>query len=301
MRQTVNVTSIMENMIEVNPGVATLLALFGVVLVALLFWFIRYRSQQAQGQQRRPARTVAHSKQDHPEDPSEHNERKELEEPEEPDYRSLAETTREQLVEAQLRSLRSQISPHFIYNSLNAIAALIPTDPVRARDLVIDFADFTRYSLRTEQDFTTLEEELAAVERYVLLEKARFGDRINVQLVIAPEVLGLDIPFLSVQPLVENAVRHGIGPHGGVGQVELKARDEGTHAVISVEDTGIGADPVYMARVLHGEVEGSHIGLRNVDLRLRQAYGANNGLHIETEKDAGMQVSMRVPKFRGGT
>ena len=90
------------------------------------------------------------------------------------DYRELAELTRQQLVEAELRTLRAQISPHFIYNSLNAIAATIPADPVRARELVIDFADFTRYSLRAEGDFTTLEEELSAVEGYVLLEKARF-------------------------------------------------------------------------------------------------------------------------------
>src|SRR5690625_7839828 len=76
----------------------------------------------------------------------------------EPDYQQLVQLTREQLIEAQLRSLRSQISPHFIYNSLNAIAGLIPTDPSRARELLVDFADFTRYSLCTEGDFTTLEE-----------------------------------------------------------------------------------------------------------------------------------------------
>src|SRR5699024_10936762 len=100
----------------------------------------------------------------------------------EPDYQQLVQLTREQLIEAQLRSLRSQISPHFIYNSLHAIAGLIPTDPARARELLIDFADFTRYSLGTEGDFTTLEDELTAVERYVVLEKARFGSRLQVSL-----------------------------------------------------------------------------------------------------------------------
>src|SRR5699024_12662102 len=120
------------------------------------------------------------------------------------------ELTREQLIEAQLRSLRAQISPHFIYNSLNAIAGLIPVDPTRARELLVDFADFIRYSLGTEGDFTTLGEELTAVERYVVLEQARFGERLQVSLDIAPVLLGLQIPFLSVQPLVDNALRHGV-------------------------------------------------------------------------------------------
>ncbi|MBO0595642.1 histidine kinase [Nesterenkonia sp. E16_7] len=208
------------------------------------------------------------------------------------------ESLRRQLVEAELRSLRAQISPHFIYNSLNAIAATIPTDPVRARELVLDFADFTRYSLRAEGEFTTLREELAAVESYVLLEKARFGDRIQVKLQIAPEVLGVRIPFLAVQPLVENAVRHGMDSEAGSGTVWLRAADTATHAEISVEDDGQGADPEAMRQVLHGEAGNAHIGVRNVDLRLRQAYGGAAGLVVETAPGAGMKVSMRVPKFQ---
>lgn len=214
------------------------------------------------------------------------------------DYRELAELTRRQLVEAELRTLRAQISPHFIYNSLNTIAAIIPADPARARELVIDFADFTRYSLRAEGDFTTLEEELTAVERYVMLEKARFEDRVDVHLKIAPEVLSLRIPFLAVQPLVENAVRHGADSASGQAHVRLIAQEEGTHAVIIVEDDGPGADTAHLEHVLAGAEGSSHIGLRNVDLRLRQAYGGENGLRIETAPGAGMRVSMRVPKFQ---
>ena len=221
-----------------------------------------------------------------------------VDQPEEPDYQQLVELTREQLIDAQLRSLRAQISPHFIYNSLNAIAGLIPSDPVRARELLVDFADFTRYSLGTEGDYTTLEDELGAVERYVLLEKARFGERLQVSLDIAPEVLGLKIPFLSVQPLVENAVRHGMYNSQGEGHVFVRAKDADTYAEISIEDDGVGADPEFMATVMRGEADGSHVGLRNVDLRLRQAYGAGHGLEIETAQDAGMNVSMRIPKFK---
>ena len=127
-------------------------------------------------------------------------------------------------MEAEVRALRAQISPHFIYNSLNAIASFINTDPARARELVVEFADFTRYSFRRHGDFTTLAEELRCIDRYLLLERARFGDRVQVSLRIAPEVLSTVIPFLSLQPLVENAVRHGLeakegaGPHHHHGQ-----------------------------------------------------------------------------------
>src|SRR5690625_4855018 len=167
------------------------------------------------------------------------------------------ELTREQLIEAQLRSLRAQISPHFIYNSLNAIAALRPVAPSCARELFVGFADFILYSLGTEGDFTTREDELTAVERYVILEKARFGERLQVSLDIAPEVLGLQIPFLSVQPLFENAVRHGMYDSHDDGHVFVRAKDVDTYAEISVEDGGVGADPEFMAKLMRGEVDGA--------------------------------------------
>ena len=126
-------------------------------------------------------------------------------------------------MEAEVRALRAQISPHFIYNSLNAIASFINTDPERARELVVEFADFTRYSFRRHGDFTTLAEELRCIDRYLLLERARFGDRLQVSLRIAPEVLSTVIPFLSLQPLVENAVRHGLEAKDGPGTVTITA------------------------------------------------------------------------------
>ncbi|QRQ79574.1 sensor histidine kinase [Glutamicibacter protophormiae] len=201
------------------------------------------------------------------------------------------------LLEAQMRALRAQISPHFIYNSLNAIASFINTDPARARELVIEFADFTRYSFRRRGEFTTLAEELEAIDRYLLLEKARFGDRIRVSLQIAPEVLPTKIPFLSLQPLVENAVRHGLEarPDGGV--ISITATEDGMHAVISVEDDGVGMDPEQLASVLAGTTVNMHVGLRNVDVRLRQLYGNSNGLIIDTAPGAGTQITLRIPKF----
>jgi two-component system LytT family sensor kinase len=99
------------------------------------------------------------------------------------------DASRAALAEAELRALRAQISPHFIYNALNAIASFINTDPSKARELVLEFADFTRYSFRRHGDFTTLAEELRSIHSYLLLERARFGDRLEVTLQIAPETL----------------------------------------------------------------------------------------------------------------
>jgi two-component system LytT family sensor kinase len=206
------------------------------------------------------------------------------------------DSSRRLLAEAEVRALRAQISPHFIYNSLNAIASFITTDPARARDLVVEFADFTRYSFRRHGDFTTVAEELRSIDRYLLLERARFGDRLKVTLEIGPEVLSTVIPFLSLQPLVENAVRHGLGSKDGVGTISITAHDAGPFAEVTVEDDGVGIEPEHLRSVLAGHTEGVHVGLRNVDLRLRQVYGDDHGLIIDTAPGAGTLITLRVPK-----
>ncbi|MFC8302159.1 histidine kinase [Specibacter sp. NPDC057265] len=209
-------------------------------------------------------------------------------------------SSRSLLAEAEVRALRAQISPHFIYNSLNAIASFINTDPARARDLVVEFADFTRYSFRRHGDFTTLAEELRCIDRYLLLENARFGDRLQVSLQIAPEVLSTVIPFLSLQPLVENAVRHGLEAKVGAGLVQITARDLGAYAQVTIEDDGVGMDPQQLELVLAGKHDGVHVGLRNVDARLRQVYGDDHGLTIDTGVGRGMLITMTIPKNQPG-
>jgi two-component system LytT family sensor kinase len=206
------------------------------------------------------------------------------------------DASRTLLMEAEVRALRAQISPHFIYNSLNAIASFINTDPARARELVVEFADFTRYSFRRHGDFTTLAEELRCIDRYLLLERARFGDRVQVSLQIAPEVLGTVIPFLSLQPLVENAVRHGLEAKEGPGHISITAHDSGAFAEVTIEDDGVGMDPARLQSMLAGHTDGDHVGLRNVDARLRQVYGDAHGLVIETAPGEGTLITMRVPK-----
>ncbi|WP_026553300.1 histidine kinase [Arthrobacter sp. H20] len=206
------------------------------------------------------------------------------------------DSSRTLLMEAEVRALRAQISPHFIYNSLNAIASFINTDPARARELVVEFADFTRYSFRRHGDFTTVAEELQSIDRYLLLERARFGERLKVSLEIGPEVLSTVIPFLSLQPLVENAVRHGLESTDGVGHITITAHDAGAFAEVTIEDDGVGIDPDHLRLVLAGHTEGVHVGLRNVDQRLRQVYGEDHGLMIDTAVGAGTMITLRIPK-----
>ena len=210
------------------------------------------------------------------------------------------DASRTRLMEAEVRALRAQISPHFIYNSLGAIASFVRTDPDRARELLLEFADFTRYSFRRHGEYTTLAEELRSVERYLLLEQARFGDRLKVTLSVAPEVLPVAVPFLCIQPLVENAVRHGLANVEGSGHVRIVALDRGQECVIEVEDDGVGEDPDKVRRALAGDAALDSVGLGNVDSRLRNTFGDDYGLVVETAPGAGTKVIVRVPKFAPG-
>ncbi|WP_069465210.1 histidine kinase, partial [Actinacidiphila rubida] len=208
--------------------------------------------------------------------------------------------SRTRMVEAELRALRAQISPHFVYNSLTAIASFVRTDPDQARELLLEFAELTRYSLRRHGQFSTLAEELRSVDRYLRLERARFGARLQVDLLIAPEVLPVAVPFLCLQPIVENAVRHGLGPKPTPGRVTIRAVDAGAECRISVEDDGVGMDPEEVRVQLAGEGDGDSLGLGNVDERLRAVFGDEYGLVVETAPGAGTKVNVRVPKYRNG-
>ncbi|MEV5358232.1 sensor histidine kinase [Streptomyces sp. NPDC086081] len=212
--------------------------------------------------------------------------------------------SRTRLIEAEIKALRAQISPHFIFNSLAVIASFVRTDPERARELLLEFADFTRYSFRRHGDFTTLADELHAIDHYLALVRARFGDRLSVTLQIAPEVLPVALPFLCLQPLVENAVKHGLegkAVPSGKCHIQITAQDAGAEALVVIEDDGAGMDPGLLRRILAREASPSGgIGLSNVDDRLRQVYGDDHGLVIETAVGAGMKITVRLPKYQPG-
>jgi two-component system LytT family sensor kinase len=207
------------------------------------------------------------------------------------------EASRTRSMRAQLNFLRAQISPHFIYNALTAIESYVRSDPERARDLLVRFAEFIRWTFREHSQYTTLAEELRFVDTYLELERARFGDRLEVSLRVAPEVLPVRVPSLVLQPLVENAIRHGLEQLAGTAQLSITAQDVGHEAIVTVEDDGVGVDPRQLADVLAGRRGGDSVGLRNVDERLRATFGAGHGLMIETEVGAGTKVTMRLPKF----
>ncbi len=215
---------------------------------------------------------------------------------------SELDRSRTRLMEAEIKALRAQISPHFIFNSLAAIASFVRTDPERARELLLEFADFTRYSFRRHGDFTTLAEELRSIQQYLALAGARFGDRLKVTLQVAPEVLPVALPFLCLQPLVENAVKHGLEDSTKECLITITAQDAGPDAVITVEDNGVGMDPAVLRRILAGErgAASAGVGLPNVDERIRQVYGDAYGPVMETGVGAGMKVTVRIPKYRAG-
>jgi len=187
--------------------------------------------------------------------------------------------------QAELRALQSQIHPHFLFNALNALYGIIPREAKGARETVLNLADIFRYFLETRKSFLPLEEELRIVKAYLQVERLRLGDKLQIEIDVAPEVLSLPIPILSLQPLVENAVKHGIAPKSGGGVVTIEAHLESpeTLAVI-VRDTGPG----------FAKNESGGVGLENVTRRLELYYGSEARLRIHSGEE-GCEVSFSIP------
>jgi two-component system LytT family sensor kinase len=204
----------------------------------------------------------------------------------------------ERLAQAELRALRAQISPHFIYNALAAVANSIHTRPEEARELLTEFAEFTRYAFRGNRSYVTLADELHYVEKYLRLEKARFGDRLDVRVSVAPEILTAVVPVLSMQPLVENAVRHWVEKATGPCRVEILGADLDADVELTVRDGGGGMSEEEASAALEGR--GGGIGLANVHARLQSTFGPEYGLEVESPPGGGTIVKMLVPKFRAG-
>ena len=194
----------------------------------------------------------------------------------------------------ELRALQAQINPHFLFNTINTIAMLIRTDPERARELLRQFAAFYRRTLEAGDQLITLELELEYVRQYLVFECARFGDRIAVSEDIAPELLELPVPAFVLQPLVENAVKHGMRAEG-VLHIELTAsRDDGT-VFVSVADDGVGIPVHDLPHILEvGFGKGLGIALKNVDDRLKGYFGGESGLLVQSWADEGTIVTMQI-------
>lgn len=190
-------------------------------------------------------------------------------------------------------ALRSRFSAHFVHNTLTAIAAYVRTDPGRARELLTEFADFTRYSFRSGGELTTVGDELLNAERYLTLEQARFGQRLRAEVAVAPEVRGVLVPPFVVAPLVENAVRHGIEPVPGGGSVSVFASGSGADCVITVSDDGAGMGPE--ATRAASQVDRRHGGIAEVSRRLHATFGSQCDVHVDTRPGVGTAVRLRLP------
>jgi two-component system LytT family sensor kinase len=197
--------------------------------------------------------------------------------------------------EAELRALRAQINPHFLFNALTTIGYLIQTAPPRALETLLRLTSLLRGVLRSEGEFTTLGRELEVVEAYLDIERARFEQRLRVTIDVPARLRSVRVPPLVLQPLVENAVKHGIAHKQSGGEVAIRARIDRTdgdqrHLAVTVEDTGAGASAQTLER---GRASG--VGLRNVARRLECQYGAAGSLSIRTAPDAGTVVEIRLP------
>ncbi|HWJ02538.1 MAG TPA: histidine kinase [Verrucomicrobiae bacterium] len=214
----------------------------------------------------------------------------------------LAELDRQaQLVtKAELDALQAQINPHFFFNTLNTIIMYSRTNPNRARRLLIRLSEFFRQALKQRGNFLSLQEELDFVNTYMVLEKARFGPKLRVIQDIQPDLSVEMIPRLTLQPLVENAVKHGITPKLGPGAIKISAQREGTELVIVVKDDGVGISPEKLGMVLQpGFGSGNGVGLSNVHERLKGLFGENYGLKIQSTPNVGTTITMRIPLRTG--
>jgi signal transduction histidine kinase len=193
---------------------------------------------------------------------------------------------------AQLAALRAQINPHFLFNSLNSIAQLIHVDPAKAEACVERLAEIFRYLLnRAEQEFVPLSEELQMTTAYLDIERARFEERLRVETIVDPKALRQMIPNLVLQPLVENAVKHGLSRKVGPGTLRIAARLDPEMLTLVVGDDGLGMTPGVLAEVFERGV-----GLRNLRARLERLYGPAHLPEITSTPGGGTRVELRLPR-----
>ncbi len=197
--------------------------------------------------------------------------------------------------QAELRALRAQVNPHFLFNALTTIGYLIQTAPPRALETLMRLTSLLRAVLRSEGDFTTLGRELDMIESYLDIERARFERRLRIIIDVPASLRTIRVPPLVLQPLVENAVKHGIAPLRAGGEVRVRASIERTNdqpgsLLLVVEDTGAGAT---VDALRQGREAG--VGLRNVERRLAGQYGAEASLTVHTVAGQGTTVEIRIP------
>jgi LytS/YehU family sensor histidine kinase len=191
--------------------------------------------------------------------------------------------------QAELQALQAQISPHFLFNTLNTIASYCRHDGLLAEELLVEFADLFRRNLKQHRGFVSLREELDFVDRYLRFEQYRFGSRLHIERLHEPQALEVLVPPLILQPLVENAVTHGVTRRVGSSRVSIRSWIADDEVVVAVEDDGVGMDP---AAFPHG----AGIGMRNVQRRLAGLFGPQYGLVVRSPETGGTVVEVHLPR-----
>ena len=212
------------------------------------------------------------------------------------------------LSEAEVKVLQAQINPHFLFNALNTISYYCRSNPEKAKDLIIYLAEYYRHSLNNESVFINFRQEIKHIQAYVNIEMARFGERLKVTYNL-PEYLDFNLPCLILQPLVENAIRHGVLPRESGGTVEIGAAPHGQNVRLYVYDNGVGIPKEKLSRLLleeetataneeEGTEERKSVGLQNVNKRLLAYYGESSGLQITSSENAWTMVFFEIPLTR---
>lgn len=197
---------------------------------------------------------------------------------------------RAQLAQAQLRALKMQLHPHFLFNTLHSISSLVLEDPPKANSMIARLGDFLRLTLdHSDQQLVTLKEETEFVRCYLEIEQVRFGDRLAVEFKIEPATLAAEVPHLILQPVVENAIQHAIAPHATPGRIEITARRRDDSLRLEIRDTGPG-----LAGAANGN-QGQGVGLSNVRARLAQLFGSDFSLDMTNGSSRGLTVTIEIP------
>jgi sensor histidine kinase YesM len=198
---------------------------------------------------------------------------------------------------SELKFLKSQIRPHFIYNALNTIISVSRKDVPRAQELLIEFSNYLRgcFDFKDLEDIVPLENELEFIRSYIIIEQARFGEKLHVEYNI--DDMGLMVPPLILQPLVENAVVHGIRPKPDGGNILIYVKQNGEKTRIGVQDDGDGIAPERIEHLIAGEEDARGVGIFNIAQRLNKLYGIS--LCIKNMDSGGLNVYMELPRNGG--
>ena len=195
-----------------------------------------------------------------------------------------------QLAQAQLKALKMQLHPHFLFNTLHSISSLILEDPPRANSMIARLGDFLRLTLEhSDRQLVTLKEETEFVRCYLEIEQVRFGDRLTVNLNIDPATASAQVPHMILQPVVENAIQHAIAPRAAPGRIEINARRLDSRVRIEVKDTGPGLTGTA------NSLDGHGVGLNNLQARLAQLYDGDFSFAMSNCPEGGLSVVLEVP------